>query len=352
LDTRKSFIEELGKLKALLSSPKKIVITTHHKPDADALGSSLAMWAYLRKKGHQVRVITPTDYPNFLKWMHGEKEVIIFEAGYQATAQKLVDEADIVFCLDFSALSRINELGEIIRKAAAKKVLIDHHLAPEDFADISFSDTSAAATCVLIFKIIEALGDKKLINKCIGECIYAGIMTDTGSFRHPSTNKEVHLIVAELIDVAIDISTVHQLIYDNNSEEKLKFLGNALLNKLIIIKESRVAYIAISAKELEAYNSQTGDTEGLVNFALSVDNVVFAAVIIERSDGVKISFRSKGDFSVNDFARNFFNGGGHKNAAGGRSDLSLEETVKTFKELVNAHKDELNAIDLTGKVSC
>ncbi len=348
----RAFVQELNELKDLLNTPKKIVITTHHKPDADALGSSLAMWGYLCKKGHQVAVVTPTDYPRFLKWMHGEKEVIVFNEGNEKESARLVDEADLIFCLDFNALGRINELGEIIRKASAKKILIDHHLEPEDFACISFSDTSAAATCVLIYKIIVGLGDKSLLDTCIGECIYAGIMTDTGSFRHPSTNKEVHLIIAELINLAVDISSIHRLIYDNNSEKKLRFLGHALLNKMVVIPEDRTAYIAISAEELERYDSQNGDTEGLVNFALSVDNVVFAAVIIEREESVKISFRSKDDFSANEFARTHFHGGGHKNAAGGRSDLSLEETVNKFKKLVHEdYSEELNSIKLTDRSS-
>ncbi|MBX9852599.1 MAG: bifunctional oligoribonuclease/PAP phosphatase NrnA [Cytophagaceae bacterium] len=345
-------MRNLQDLKELLSSPKKIVITTHHKPDADALGSSLALWGYLRKKKHEVKVITPTDYPTFLNWMNGNDEVIIFNKGNEALSQKLVDEADVVFCLDFSALSRINELGEIIRKASAKKVLIDHHLEPEDFADINFSDTGAAATAVLIYKIIIGMGDREHLDTCIGECIYAGIMTDTGSFRHPSTNKEVHLIIAELINLAVDISKIHRLIYDNNTETRLKFLGYALLNKLVVIPEYYTSYIAISAAELNKFDSQTGDTEGLVNYALSLETVVMAAVIIEREDAVKISFRSKGEFSVNEFARKHFEGGGHRNAAGGKSSLSLEETVKKFKEVLPLYKEELNQHYKAEKLIC
>jgi bifunctional oligoribonuclease and PAP phosphatase NrnA len=352
LATGKAFFQELEELKELLSGPRKIVITTHHKPDADALGSSLAMWGYLKKKGHDVVVITPTDYPVFLKWMNGEKEVIIYEEDKQKISERLVYDADLIFCLDFSVLSRINELGEVIKNAPGKKILVDHHLEPENFADLSFSDVSAAATCVLVYKIIVGMGDRLYLDTCIGECIYAGIMTDTGSFRHPSTNKEVHLIIAELINLAVDISTIHRLIYDNNSEKKLRFLGHTLLNKLEILKELRTSFISVSANELSSYDSQTGDTEGLVNFALSVENVVFAAVIIEREDGVKISFRSKGDFSVSEFARKHFFGGGHKNAAGGKSDLPLAETIEYFKEIVLQYKEELQTIKLTDRSSC
>lgn len=350
--TGKSIITELENLKELLGSPKKIIITTHQKPDADALGSSLAMWGYLRKKGHQVTVISPTDYPSFLNWMGGQEKVIVFDQGQEQVSEKLVAEADVIFCLDFSALSRINDLGEMVRSSPAKKVLIDHHLEPEDFADIAFSDVSAAATAVLIFKIIIGLGDKKLLDTCIGECIYAGIMTDTGSFRHPSTNKEVHLIIAELINLSVDISKIHRLIYDNNSEKKLRFVGHALLNKLKILPDFRTSYIAVSADELLQFDSQTGDTEGLVNYALSVENVVMAAVIIEREDMVRISFRSKGDFSVNEFARKHFAGGGHRNAAGGKSELSLEETVKKFEETIKEYKDSLISVILEENKTC
>lgn len=345
-------MRNLQELKELLSSPKKIVITTHHKPDADALGSSLALWGFLKKKNHEVKVITPTDYPTFLNWMNGNDEVMIFNHGNEKRSAALVEEADIVFCLDFSALSRINELGEIIRASSAVKVLIDHHLEPENFADLNFSDTGAAATAVLIFKIIVGMGEKEYLDTCIGECIYAGIMTDTGSFRHPSTNKEVHLIIAELINLAVDTSKIHRLIYDNNTEIRLRFLGFALLYKLVVLDEFHTSYIAISADELKRFESQTGDTEGLVNYALSLEKVIMAAVIIEREDAVKISFRSKGDFSVNEFARKNFDGGGHKNAAGGKSELSLDETVKKFVSLLPLYKEDIYKNFKSEKLLC
>ncbi|HEX8548145.1 MAG TPA: bifunctional oligoribonuclease/PAP phosphatase NrnA [Cytophagaceae bacterium] len=328
-------------LEELLSSPKKIIITTHHKPDADALGSSLALSQYFGKKGHEVQVITPTDYPSFLNWMNGNDGVIIFDAKKEDYFQNLLDSSDLIFCLDFNSLNRINELGILVRNSPTKKVLIDHHLEPENFADFTYSDTTAAATAVLIYHFIVKNGDSDLIDKCIGECLYAGIMTDTGSFRHSSTNREVHLIIADLMMHNVDTSRIHQLIYDNNSEIKLRFLGYALSKKLVILKELHTAYIAISADELKTFESQTGDTEGLVNFALSVDGIVMAAVLIERSDAVKISFRSKGNFNVNQFARQNFEGGGHQNASGGKSDLNLEQTVQKFIALLPNYKEQL-----------
>lgn len=335
-------MQNIDELKELLSSPKKIVITTHHKPDADALGSSLAMNRYLEKKGHQVNVISPTDYPTFLNWMKGNEKVIVFNNNQEEYAKKLIDDADLIFCLDFSSLSRINELGDIVRESKAKKVLIDHHLDPEDFAEFVMSDITAAATAVLVYHFINKLGDKDLMDVCIGECIYAGIMTDTGSFRHPSTNREVHLIIADLMLYKVNISKIHRLIYDNNSEIKLRFLGYSLSEKLVVLPDYFTAYIAISSDELDKFDSQTGDTEGLVNFALSVEGIVMAAVIIERNDAVKISFRSKGNFSVNQFARDNFEGGGHRNASGGKSDLSLEQTVEKFVSLLPNYKEQLS----------
>jgi len=336
-------MQRIEELKELLRSPKKIIITTHHKPDADALGSSLALRLYLEQLSHTATVVAPTDYPSFLNWMPGNDEVLIYE-GNEAKCESLAKEADIVFCLDFNALSRINAYGEIVKKAPGKKVMIDHHLEPEDFADISFSDTKASSTAEIIHTIITDLGDNALINNSIGECIYAGIMTDTGSFRHPSTTLQAHLITADLMKKGVNTSRIHQLIYDNNTEVRLRFLGFSLSEKLVIKKEFSTAYITLNGNELARFDSKTGDTEGLVNFALSIKDINLAVVIIERPDGIKMSFRSKGDFSVNELARKHFEGGGHRNAAGGRSPLSLKETEKKFLTILPEYQKELNSI--------
>ena len=326
---------------ALLSTPQKIVITTHHKPDADALGSSLALWNYLTAKGHTVQVITPTDYPKFLNWMEGNDGVLNYEDGNQQKAAALISDADIIFCLDFCSLGRINDLGPLVEKSSATKMLIDHHLNKQSFADIEMWDNKASATCELIYEFIDGLGDAHMVTQAIGECIYAGIMTDTGSFRHPSTTRKTHLIVAELIGIGIRASRIHRLVYDNNKEIRLRFLGYTLSEKLKVIPEYHAAYMAITSEELKKYESQTGDTEGLVNFALSVEGVKVAAVFIDRTEAVKISFRSVEDYAVNEFAAEYFDGGGHKNAAGGKSDLSLEETVDKFIRLLPEVKPSL-----------
>lgn len=336
-------MQHIPALKELLLEPKEILITTHHKPDADALGSSLGLAGYLKKKGHLVTVVTPSDYPAFLNWMDGNNDVIVYDpAKNDERVQKIIEQADLIFCLDFSSLSRINELGPYVQRAAAPKVLIDHHLEPEDFAQLDFSNTTAAATAELVFEIIRALGDQDLIDASIGACLYAGIMTDTGSFRHPSTSRNVHLIIAELLHLGVNASAVHRLIYDNHTETRLRFLGHILKDKLTVLRDCRTAYIAITADELKKYDSKTGDTEGLVNFALSIEGVVFAALIVDRGPAVKMSFRSVGNFSVNDFARRHFQGGGHRNAAGGISYAPLAETVQQFLQILPQYKDQLN----------
>ncbi|WP_224999384.1 bifunctional oligoribonuclease/PAP phosphatase NrnA [Cesiribacter sp. SM1] len=333
----------LNAFREALSLPRRVVITTHHKPDADALGSSLGLAGYLKKKGHHVSVISPTDYPAFLAWMKGNDEVIIFNEGNEARSAQLVADAELIFCLDFSSLARINELGELVRQSPAEKVLIDHHLEPEDFAKYSFWTTEAASTAELVFQLILDLGDKDLIDAEIAEALYSGIMTDTGSFKHPSTTARTHEIVADLIRAGANVHKVSKLVYDTNSLERLRFLGFALSEKLQVLTEYNTAYMAISAEELQQYQSKTGDTEGLVNYALSVQGVVMAALIVERQEAIKISFRSIGEFSVNAFARNHFEGGGHKNAAGGVSYQSLEETVNKFVSLLPQYKDQLQA---------
>ncbi len=334
-------MQEIDKLKAVLSTPQNIIITMHHKPDADALGSSLGLANYLIAKGHKVQVISPSDYPDFLKWMKGNEQVFVYDEANEAKAQKLVGEADLIFCLDFSSLKRINGLGEYVGKSAAKKVLIDHHRDPEHFADFVSHDINSASTAQLVYKMIVSFGDKTLITKEIAECLYAGIMTDTGSFKHPNTNKEVHEIVAELIGLGADNSKVSSLIYDNNSIDRLRFIGFALSERLQIYPEYHTAFFVISIADLKKFNSKTGDTEGLVNYALSASGITMAALFTEAEDGTKLSLRSVGDFEVNTLAHFYFGGGGHKNAAGGKTNLKLAETEELFKKIIVKYSKEL-----------
>ncbi len=334
-------MENLEGLKTLLFKPKKVFITTHPRPDADALGSSLGLANYLKKFGHDVTVVTPTSYPEFITWMKGNDEVIIYK-GNEEKAKQLLDKAELIFCLDFCNLNRIDELGDLIReKSTTPKVLIDHHIDPEDFSEFKLWSSKASATAELIYDFILQMGDEDKIDVDIAECIYAGIMTDTGSFRFPATSPKVHLIIAELIKKGVDNAKIHRLVYDNNSEIRLRFLGHCLSNLLVVKQELGAAYIAIPLADKKRFDAKLGDTEGIVNYALSIKGIKFATMIKEEVDMVKFSFRSTGEFSVNEFARDNFNGGGHKNAAGGRSDLSFKETIAKFETLLERYKDKI-----------
>ena len=329
---------EFTRLKEFLNKPQHIVITTHHKPDGDAMGSSLGLYNYLIQKGHQVRVITPTDYPSFLQWLPNNPEVIVY-AEKKVESETLIAAAEIIFCLDFNSLSRINELGEMVRKSSAIKVMIDHHLEPEGFDDFRHWSINACASAQLVYDfIVNLMEEKHLINKDVATCLYTGIMTDSGSFRFPNTTAEVHRIVADLIACGAENSKIHQMVYDNFSESRLRFLGHCLINRLEVFTEYNTALITVNKGDLEKFHITTGDTEGVVNYALSINGIRLAALIIERPDRVKLSLRSTGEFPANEICKKYFAGGGHRNAAGGFSDKDLTETVSKFKSILPEYK--------------
>lgn len=336
-------MQDIDAIGAVIRQPQTVLITTHQNPDADAMGSSLGLAGYLRKKGHQVTVVTPTEYPANLHWLSGNDSVIAFDETVRTRVSQLVSDADVIFCLDFSSLNRIRDLGQMIRQATAKKILIDHHLEPESFADLALWDPSAAATAELIYRLIVKLGDKDLIDIPIAECLYSGLMTDTGSFRHASTTGAVHRIAADLVDLNIDVSRIHRRIFDNVSLEKFRMLGYVLSQKLTVLPHYRFAYITLTDAELKQFHSKTGDTEGMVNYALAVEGVVMAAILIDRVDEIRLSFRSVSDFSVRDLASAHFEGGGHRNAAGGRSKLSLAETEQKLLAVLPLYQEQLLA---------
>jgi len=329
---------DLPALKNLLSQPRKIVITTHHKPDGDAMGSSLGLYNYLIQQGHHTQVITPTDYPDFLSWMPGNENVIIFTENIDKSTA-LVAEAEIIFCLDFNTLSRINELGELVRASSAVKVMIDHHLEPEDFDDYRHWDINACASAQLVYDFIaNQLQNKALVNKDVATCLYTGIMTDSASFRLPNTTPAVHRIAADLIEAGAVNWHIHELVYSNSSESRLNFLGHCLKDKLEVFYEYNTAIISVNKQELEQYDVITGDTEGIVNYALSISGIRLAAFIVERTDKVKLSLRSRGEFPANEICKKYFNGGGHRNAAGGTSTDSLDEVINQFKQILPEYK--------------
>lgn len=315
---------DLASLTDLLTKPQKIVITTHHKPDGDAMGSSLGLYNYLIQQGHHARVIAPTDYPDFLSWLPGNENVIIYTE-HREEAAALIADAKLIFCLDFNALSRINDMGELVGESNAYKIMIDHHLEPADFDDYRHWDINACATAQLVYDfIVNELHHKELVNKDVATCLYTGIMTDSASFRLPNTTSGVHRIVADLIDAGAVNWRIHELVYNSASENRLRFLGHCLANCLEVLPEFNTAIIAVNKHDLERFDVETGDTEGVVNYALSMASIRLAAFIVERSDRVKLSLRSKGEFPANEICKKYFNGGGHRNAAGGHSeDLSL-----------------------------
>jgi phosphoesterase RecJ-like protein len=335
---------QIKKVKALLSKPKHIVIVTHWSPDGDAMGSSLGLYNYLLQKKHRVDVITPNDYPAFLAWLPGNKKVTDFSKEPKKASGK-VAKADFIFCLDFNSLKRIDLLGVEVAKSKAPKMIIDHHLQPEDFAAYMLHSVQACSTCELIYDFIQLMGDKKKLTREVANCLYTGIMTDTGSFRYPSTTAKTHRIVAELINAGAENAAIHNLVYDNNTEARLKLLGHCLGQKLVVFNELGTAYISLSQEELKQFNYKKGDTEGVVNYALSIQQVRFSAFFVERDGIIKISFRSKGKFDVNQFARLHFNGGGHANAAGGMSEVTLQETIAKFTALLPQYRKQLT----TGK---
>ncbi|HLT73842.1 MAG TPA: bifunctional oligoribonuclease/PAP phosphatase NrnA [Ohtaekwangia sp.] len=327
--------------KDYLGSSKKIVLIPHFKPDADALGSALGLYLYLRKKGHAVTVLSPSDYPDFLSWMPGHNEVLVYHKDKNTRASQLIGDADAIFCIDFSSLSRLEGLGEYVKGSKAKKVLIDHHLQPEAFADFEQWDDTAASTAELVYQLICELGDESLIDAEIANCLYAGIMTDTGGFRHSNTGHRQFQVAGALVSRGADPFVISKLIYDTNSIERLRLIGYVLSNKLQVLPEYRTAYMVLTADELRRFSSQTGDTEGLVNYGLSIKGVKLSVMISDRRENIKLSFRSLGKFSVNDLARAHFNGGGHRNAAGGQTNLTLEETLKKFLNLLPDYKEAL-----------
>ena len=333
---------QISELKALLKTPQNIVIVPHKNPDGDAMGSTLGLYHYLKKYNHNATVIAPNDYPEFLKWLPATDSVLIFESN-QEECKTLIENANLIFTLDFNALHRAGDMATSLKDAEATKVMIDHHQQPDDYAKYTYSDVSMSSTCEMVFNFIEMLADADKIDSTIATCLYTGIMTDTGSFRFPSTTSRTHEVVGQLIDKGANNGQIHNSVYDTNSHNRLQLLGRALQN-LKVIAELKTAYITLSQAELDEFEFKKGDTEGFVNYGLSLKGIKFAAIFIENKQEsiIKISFRSKGAFSVNQFARAHFNGGGHDNAAGGRSEDGLEATVDKFISILPQYKTQLS----------
>ncbi|MBL7748257.1 MAG: DHH family phosphoesterase [Chitinophagaceae bacterium] len=315
----------------LLVQPKQVVITTHQKPDADAMGSSLALKHFLEQFGHSVTVISPTNWAGWVNWMPGTKEVLDYEMD-RGKAQAILDKAEWLFCLDFNIFHRTKNLETPLKNMTCVKILIDHHQEPDSASfNYGISLTSKSSTCEMIYDLIVGSGHADKINIPIAECIYAGVVGDTGSFRFPSAHAGVHTLVADLKTRGLQHGKVHENLFDNFLENRLRFTGHVLLNRMEVFYEYNTALIAIPKSDLLKYYIKTGDTEGLVNYPQSIQGIKLVALVIDRDEERKWSFRSKGDFDCNTFARTYFEGGGHYNASGGRSSDSLEKTVERFK---------------------
>ena len=323
----------MEKIIKALEDANKIVITAHKSPDGDAIGSSLALFHYLNKLDKNVTVIVPDAFPVFLNWMEGSDKILLYDK-QTAVADKVIDSAEVIFSLDYNGLNRIGDLRNPIEKSSAVKIVIDHHQDPQDFADHYFVDTECCSASQLIYEFIEKLEGLDKLDKTIGECIYCGIMTDTGSFKYPSTTSKTHRIIAHLIDLEVNGSNIHQEVFDTYSEERLRLLGYALTEKMKVFPEYNAAYISLTQKELKRFSFKNGDAEGLVNYPLSIKGIKFTALITEKEGYVSLSFRSKDDFYVNKIANEHFNGGGHVYAAGGMLEISLEDAINKVESIM------------------
>ncbi|MGB1500461.1 MAG: DHH family phosphoesterase [Flavobacteriaceae bacterium] len=334
-------LKQFDELKSFLERPRNVVIVGHRNPDGDAMGASLGLCHYLKMKGHSPTVVVPNEYPDFLHWLPGSKATYRFD-WQNSQSQRVIKASDIIFLLDFNALHRVgNDMQNTLEKYQNDFMLIDHHQQPDEFSYM-YSDVEMSSTCQMVYHFIEKMGDLDLIDSKISTCLYTGIMTDTGSFRFRSTTSLTHRVIADLIDKGAVNDRIHSNIYDSNSYGRMQLLGQALSN-LKVLPVFKTAYITLTQEEKTINDFKKGDTEGIVNYALSIQGVVMAAIFIEDKEQgiIKISFRSKGTFSVNQFARKHFNGGGHDNAAGGKSNLSMDDTINKFNVLLPDYKESL-----------
>jgi len=323
-----------------LANVQDILIVTHFNPDGDAIGSALAFYHYLYSSGYQASILVPNDYPDFLYWLPGNEKIIIDDKNHELALDE-ISKAELIIFLDFNVLDRTQQLEEVFKNTPTPKVLVDHHPNPQDFADIIISTTQVSSTSELLYELLIKLGGEEAISKTVAACLYTGIMTDTGSFSYNSSLPDTYYVVSKLIERGIDKDKIYWKVYDKYSPDRMRLLGYCLYQKLQVFTEFCAAYISISLDELQQFNYRSGDSEGFVNYPLSIKGVMFSVIFIERVDHIKISFRSKGDFPANTFAANHFNGGGHKNAAGGYSDLSLDETLEKFENLLPEYKKQL-----------
>lgn len=328
-------------IKHLLCANKKVVVVSHTNPDGDAIGSIVAMYHYLKKLDVKVDMMVPNKFPEFYDWIPGSDKIVIYEKQTKLS-QQLLKEADLVIALDFNSLQRLGTLKDIVEKVSCEKMLIDHHIDPDlDSFNYAFTTVDTSSTAELVFQFICLMGHEHLIDKQIGQAIYAGIVTDTGSYSFSCNRPETYLITAKLVSLGVDAERIHKLIYDTFSENRLRLLGYAISERMIVWSDLHTALIYLTKDDLTKYNYQVGDTEGLVNYPLSMKGINVSVLITEKDNQLRLSFRSKGSFSVNDLSRKYFNGGGHKNAAGGRTNEDVNTLINRLKTVLNKYKESL-----------
>ena len=334
--------KQIESLKEMLAQPRlRIVILSHTNPDGDAVGSSLAWAEVLRARGHEVTCVVPNKYPYFLDWMPGIEEVVVFKTDTEGRAVKAIAEADVLFCLDFNAVSRLEILSETIQgNTTARRVLIDHHLQPDEGFDIVFSHPESSSTCFLVYCLVEAMYGTGAITRRMGELLYVGMMTDTGNFAFSHLTPELFRAVAVLLEKGISIPEIHNSVYNAYTEGRARLFGYAINRKMALIEDGTVAYMSLLESEMRRFQFQQGDSEGFVNYALTIKKVKMSAMFLAHRKFIRISLRSRGDVDVTLFARKYFNGGGHKNAAGGKSFLSMEETIDHYIRSVREFAEE------------
>lgn len=324
--------EHIERLREMLArAGQRIVIVSHTNPDGDAVGSSLAWAEILRTMGHEVTCVVPNKFPYFLDWMPGIDEVVVFKTDTGGRARQAIEAADVIFCLDFNAISRLEILSETIAaNTTARRVLVDHHLQPDEGFDIAFSHPESSSTCYLVYRLVEALYGRQAITRRMAELLYVGMMTDTGNFAFSHLTPDLFRAVADLVEKGISIPEIHNNVYNAYTEGRARLFGYAINRKMELIEDGTVAYMSLKENEMRRFQFQQGDSEGFVNYALTIRKVKMSAMFLAHRKFIRISLRSRGDVDVNLFARRYFNGGGHKNAAGGKSYLTMQETIDHY----------------------
>lgn len=332
--------KEITALANLLSQPRKILLLSHINPDGDAIGSTMGMYHFLQKTGHEVTAMVPNVFPEFLAWLEGSNEIIAFQDN-QKKGRKAIAEAEVIICLDFNDYKRLKEMGKLLETSKATKVLIDHHPDPDNAYQIKIHDTTVSSTSELVYHFIVGSGNRPILNSTIASPIYCGIMTDTGCFNFNSSKPETFEVVADLLRCGIDKDAIFDNVFNNFSHQRMRLMGYCLHKKMIVLPHFHAAYISLTKEEMERYNFQPGDSEGFVNLPFSIKGINIAALFTEKKDIIRVSMRSRGNFAINQICQEHFNGGGHKNASGGEVHISLKKAIKKFEKILKLNESQI-----------